>query len=68
MATTPNRGYPYPIATDAPAVHTALLNLATGIDTDMQVQVSAIATNSALITAANANVVSDELAGLMGTY
>jgi hypothetical protein len=57
MATTPNRGYPYPIATDAPDVHTALLNLATGIDTDMQVQVSAIA-----------NVVSDELAGLMGTY
>jgi len=37
MATTANRGYPYPIASDPPAGHTQIAALANAVDADMNV-------------------------------
>ena len=54
MAGTTTKGFRYPTSTDAPAVHTAIFNLATDVDTklDSYTTTTLLAANYSTITAA----------------
>jgi hypothetical protein len=54
MAGTTTKGFRYPTSTDAPAVHTAIFNLATDVDTkfDLYTTTTLLSANYSTITAA----------------
>lgn len=55
MAGTTTKGFRYPTASDAPAVHTAIFNLATDVDTKFDSYLTSVLISSTYLTQANAS-------------
>jgi hypothetical protein len=54
MAGTTTKGFRYPTASDAPAVHTAIFNLATDVDTKFDSYLTSVLISSTYLTQSNA--------------